>query len=1078
VNSDLSVDTLDTHAIDALPVALCVTDRDGGILRFNQRAIELWGRAPTPADVQRGPAAQVIRTGQAVRDVTVVIEREDGAPITTSVTSTPITDSSGLTIAAMSTFVENAVDSDAALHRARLAAIVVSSSDAILSKTLDGIIESWNIGAERVFGYTADEAIGQHISLITPADRLHEETDVLTRLRHGEKIDHFETVLRAKDGRLVDVSMAVSPIKGADGRIVGASNVARDVTERRLADEALSRSRRRYQRIFEAAGVSIWDEDFTAVRAALDELRASGVRDFATYFAHRPDEVERCMGLVRVVDVNETTLRMFGASDKRALLASLNTVFTPEARDIFAQELVSLAEGHSGFEAESVLRTLHGDRVDVLVSITFPAPSDPADSVLVTLTDITLQKLAEQARRDSEALFHEMADTAPAMLWISDPTGAWTFLSRQWYELTGQEPENALGLGWLKVLHLDDRDSAADAVFEATDQRRPFHFECRLSQPDGDSRWTIIAGQPRVGADGEFLGFVGSAIDITERRKAEEAVIEEVHTRETLSRVGAALASELDPDTLIQAAIDAATALTSAQWGVFFFSVVDDDGNTHEHCAVSGLAPEAFAGPADAAFEFRPRLAVVRIDDLLSDESEAREIDRRWLPQDLLVRSYLSVPVVSRTGDMRGGVCFGHTRAGVFRPKHEQLASGIAAWAALALDNASLYKEAQEANRAKDEFIATLSHELRTPLNAMLGWAHMLRANVLPPETQRRALETLERNVRTQAQLVDDLLDVSRIVAGKLHIKGDEVDLTTAVMGAADTVRPASVAKGLSFRVIVDPDQQVIVMGDIDRLRQILWNLLTNAVKFTPKGGRVEIELRTSDAGASVVVTDTGQGIRQDFLRHVFERFRQADGSAARRHGGLGLGLAIVRHLTEAHGGSVSAESPGEGLGATFTVHLPVREIRTRPKTSQTPEPRGTALAGLRVLLVDDEADTRDVLRVLLEVQGANVTAASSAGEALDLLRRQPTDVLLADIGMPEQDGYALIEAVRALSTSEAIVPAVAVTAYVSSRDRARAFKAGYGWHVAKPVDPDQLIAVVSAAARSHPSSQASSSPA
>ena len=292
MNSDLSVHTLDTQAIDALPVALCVTDRDGRVIRFNQRAVDLWGRAPTPADVQRGPAAQVIRTGQAVRDVAVVMERQDGAPITTVVTSTPITDASGLTIAAMSTFVENAVDSDVAHHRARLAAIVVSSTDAILSKTLDGIIESWNIGAERVFGYTADEAIGQHISLITPPDRLHEEIDVLTRLRHGEKIDHFETVLRAKDGRLVDVSMAVSPIKGADGRIVGASHVARDITERRLADEALSRSRRRYQRIFEAAGVSIWDEDFTAVRAALDELRASGVRDFATYFVEHPDEVD------------------------------------------------------------------------------------------------------------------------------------------------------------------------------------------------------------------------------------------------------------------------------------------------------------------------------------------------------------------------------------------------------------------------------------------------------------------------------------------------------------------------------------------------------------------------------------------------------------------------------------------------------------------------------------------------------------------------------------------------------------------------------------------------------------------
>ena len=1075
MNSDLSVDTLDTQALNALPVAICVTDRDGRIIRFNQRAVDLWGRPPTSADVQRGPAAQAIRTGQTVRDVAVIVDRHDGTPLRTCVTATPIADANGLTTAAVSTFVENPVDEDAALQRARLAAIVVSSDDAIVSKTLDGVIESWNIGAERVFGYTAEEAIGHHISLIIPPERVDEEAGVLARLRRGEKIEHFETVRRTKDGRLVDISLTVSPIKNSDGRIVGASKVARDITERRLADEALTRSRRRYQRIFESAGVSIWDEDFTAVRAALDELRASGVRDFAAYFAQRPEEVDRYIGLVRVVDVNETTLRMFGAIDKRALLSSLNTVFTPETRDVFMQELVALAEGHTAFEAESVLRTLHGDRVDVLVSITFPVAGEPADSVLVTLTDITLQKLAEQARRDSEALFHEMADTAPAMLWISDLTGAWTFLSRQWYELTGQEPENALGLGWLKVLHPDDRDSAADAVFEATDQRRPFHFECRLSQPDeGEPRWAIIAGQPRLGRDEEFLGFVGSAIDITERRKAEEAVIEEVHTRETLSRVGAALASELDPETLIQSAVDAATALTSAQWGMFFFTVVDDDGNTHEHQAVSGLPAEAFSREPDAAGRRHRRPAILRIDDLLLGESEAGEVDRRLLPQDVLVRSYLSVPVVSRTGEVRGGVSFGHTGAGMFRPKHEQLASGIAAWAALALDNASLYKEAQEANRAKDEFIATLSHELRTPLNAMLGWAHMLRSNVLPPETQRRALETLERNVRTQAQLVDDLLDVSRIVVGKLHIKADEVDLTTVVTTAADTVRPATVAKGLSFRVIVDPDQQVIVMGDADRLRQVLWNLLSNAVKFTPKGGRVEIELRTTDTGASVVVTDTGQGIRHDFLHHVFERFRQADSTASRKHGGLGLGLAIVRHLTEAHGGSVSAESPGEGLGATMTVHLPVREVRTHPTTDQSAEPRGTALSGLRVLLVDDEADTRDMLRVLLEVQGATVTAASSAGEALDLLRRHPTDVLLADIGMPEQDGYALIEAVRALPTSEAIVPAVAVTAYVSSRDRARAFKSGYGWHVAKPVDPDQLIAVITAASQSHPSSQPS----
>jgi PAS domain S-box-containing protein len=1069
-----SVDLLDTQTVDALPVAVCVTDGDGRIIRHNQRAIELWGRVPTPADVERGPAAQAFCTGQGIRDVALVIERRDGSSVPVRVTSTPIADARGAAVAVVSTFEEIHQDDEAELHRARLAAIVVSSDDAIVSKTLDGVIESWNIGAERVFGYTAAEAIGQHISLIIPADRLGEEAEVLARLRRGEKIDHFETVRRTKDGRFVDISLTVSPIRGADGRIVGASKVARDITERRLADEAIARSRRRYQRIFESAGVSIWDEDFTAVRAALDELRASGVRDFANYFAEHPDEVERYVGLVRVVDVNTTTLRMFGATDKRALLESLTTVFTPEAREVFAQELVALAEGRTTFEAESVLRTMHGDRVDVLVSITFPTASEPADSVLVTLTDITLQKLAEQARRDSEALFHEMADTAPAMLWISDASGAWTFLSRQWYEITGQEAESALGLGWLNALHPDDRDSAADTVFEATDQRRPFHFECRLSQPTAEPRWTIIAGQPRLNVDGHFLGFVGSAIDITERRRAEEAVIDEVHTRETLSRVGAALASELDPDRLLQSAIDAATTLTSAQWGVFFTTFVDDNGNRQEHHAASGVPKSAFPG-APAVPPAAARSSIVRIDDLLAaDSSEAGDVERRWLPHDLLVRSYLSVPVVSRTGEVRGAVCFGHTRAGIFLPKHEQLASGIASWAALALDNASLYREAQEANRAKDEFIATLSHELRTPLNAMLGWAHMLRSNVLPPETQRRALDTLERNVRTQAQLVDDLLDISRIVAGKLHLKSDYVDLTSVVMSAADTVRPATVAKGIAFSVVVNPEEQVVVVGDADRLRQILWNLLTNAVKFTPKGGVIEIELSHTDNGVAVIVTDTGQGIRQDFLHHVFERFRQADSTTSRRHGGLGLGLAIVRHLTEAHGGSVTAESEGEGLGSTFTVHLPIRAIRRREDTSRERETRGDALAGLRVLLVDDEPDAREVLQVLLEVQGAIVTAASSAGEALDLLRQHPTDVLLADIGMPEQDGFSLIEAVRALQTPEAAVPAVAVTAYVSSRDRARAFSAGYGWHVAKPVDPDQLVAVVTAAARSHPTSQPS----
>ena len=255
-----SVDTLDTQTLDAMPVALCVIDPDGRIVRYNARAVELWGRPPAPGDLERAPLEQVIRTAQPLRDFPFLVKHRDGSTIPTRVTATPLTDAHGSTVAAIATFLEQSPDWDGEVHRARLAAIVVSSDDAILSKTLDGIIESWNIGAERVFGYTADEAVGQHISLILPVDRHDEEADVLARLRRGEKIDHFETVRRAKDGRLVDVSMTVSPIRGTDGRIVGASNVARDITERRLADEALSRSRRRYQRIFESAGVSIWEQ--------------------------------------------------------------------------------------------------------------------------------------------------------------------------------------------------------------------------------------------------------------------------------------------------------------------------------------------------------------------------------------------------------------------------------------------------------------------------------------------------------------------------------------------------------------------------------------------------------------------------------------------------------------------------------------------------------------------------------------------------------------------------------------------------------------------------------------------------
>jgi signal transduction histidine kinase/ActR/RegA family two-component response regulator len=378
-----------------------------------------------------------------------------------------------------------------------------------------------------------------------------------------------------------------------------------------------------------------------------------------------------------------------------------------------------------------------------------------------------------------------------------------------------------------------------------------------------------------------------------------------------------------------------------------------------------------------------------------------------------------------------------------------------------------LYHDVQQANRIKDEFLATLSHELRTPLNAILGWSQILRTGAMQPDVQKRALESVERNARAQAQLVDDLLDISRIISGKLAIKSEPVDLASVVSSAVDVVRPAATAKRIRLQVEADRDAQIMVTGDADRLQQVVWNLLSNAVKFTPADGEIDVQLRRRQSSAEVVVRDSGQGIDPAFLPHVFERFRQADSTPARTHGGLGLGLALVRHLMEAHGGQVRAESGGVGQGATFTLAVPIRAV-AQHAGSKVPDAvmaEATILPGTRVLVVDDHDDARELIRYVLEKRDVHVTTATSAGEALHLLEREFFDVLISDIGMPERDGLSLIQAIRSLPEMPATqIPAIAVTAYATLRERDEALNAGYNTHLAKPVEPDQLIAALAAA--------------
>ncbi|HWP44267.1 MAG TPA: ATP-binding protein [Blastocatellia bacterium] len=387
-------------------------------------------------------------------------------------------------------------------------------------------------------------------------------------------------------------------------------------------------------------------------------------------------------------------------------------------------------------------------------------------------------------------------------------------------------------------------------------------------------------------------------------------------------------------------------------------------------------------------------------------------------------------------------------------------------------------EQAEQANRLKDEFLATVSHELRTPLNAMLGWTRMLRTGSLDEQTYERALETIERNAKSQAQLIEDILDVSRIVSGKMRLDVQPVELAPVIQMAVDSVRPGADAKSIRLSVVLDP-RAGPVSGDPTRLQQVIWNLLSNAIKFTPKQGRVQVRLERINSHIEITVSDTGIGISPEFLPYVFDRFRQADGTLTRCHAGLGLGLSIVRHLVEMHGGSIHCYSAGEGQGTTFTINLPIMIVRDTERfpTEALDRKHPTAsidlpfecpkvLEGLRVLAVDDEPDARQLLAAILERCKAEVITVGSAEEALDALERQEFDVVVSDIEMPGEDGYSFIRKVREKEASQdARIAAAALTAHAGVADRMRALSAGFDIHVPKPVEPAELIAVMASLA-------------
>src|SRR5947209_856876 len=619
-------------------------------------------------------------------------------------------------------------------------------------------------------------------------------------------------------------------------------------------------------------------------------------------------------------------------------------------------------------------------------------------------------------------------------------------------------------------------------------------FEKEMDYPDGSRRSINVTCVPETDGAGRVRGFVAIIKDLTKRRRAEEAArdaerkaLREYETLlQRLSQLAESLGTARDHLSIFRDLRD--FAVVSVPTVGIFISLYDEKRDVRvaryawgdgEEVDVSQLPPMPVSSEGPNSRAVRTRQVIITNDYWEMKLKGRGQLGVLIGPDNgLRPQSSLVVPMATM-GRIVGTVEVQSYENHAYREEHVTAMKMAASLAAVAIENMRLLQfesrareAAEESNRLKDEFLATLSHELRTPLTAILGWASMLRDGRLDERSSRAALEIIERNARTQQQIVDDILDVSRSITGQLRLEAEPTDLRRVVEAAIDTVAPAATAKSINLSATFEPGVGP-VMGEPRRLQQVVWNLLLNAVKFTPIGGEVRVLVERGGGHARLTVSDTGLGISRDFLPHVFYRVRLGDQTTTRVHGGLGLGLSIVRNLVELHGGTVRAESGGEGRGSTFTVELPELRIsefglRNEERTSALGEesairnPQSAVLEGLRVLVVDDEPDALNLIKTVLERTGAKVTTVESAAAAWGALEESWPDLLLCDIGMPGEDGYQLIRRVRALESARGLAtPAIALTAYAGDADRALALDAGFQLHVPKPVDPADLVSII-----------------
>lgn len=856
----------------------------------------------------------------------------------------------------------------------------------------------------------------------------------LTRaVQRGEVVTNEEWVLLRQDGTKVIISCNPGPIY-MNGKIAGGVIAWRDVTQRKQAEQRLQESEQKLSLFVKYAPVSVAMFDRNMHYLAVSQRWID---------EYHLGSIESVLGRSHYEIFPSVIPDHWRQAHQRGLAGTI------EKCD---EDRFVLADGS--------LQWLRWELHPWYTS------TGEVGGIVIFAENITQRKQTEVALRENAQMLRLALTGAGQGIWdwnLETEVLTWDARCK---EIFGLPPDFPTTYEWhLEALHPDDRQRVQAAANIALNEHTEFIEEYRTFHPNGTMHWILARGCGFYDATGKPYRMSGTVMDITARKQAEIDLQERNHHIRLLYETTRDLLSTDQPLTLIQSIFEDLKALIGLD--VYFNYILDKQQQKLHLVTYGGI-------PIEQAKEIEwldPGVAICGTAAQQRRQIMQANLQQSTDPKAELVRSlgltaYCAQPLIAQD-KLYGTLSFGSRSRQEFTPSEQNLFQAICDQMAIALERSELFYSLQQqteelirANRVKDEFLAVLSHELRSPLNPILGWAKLLQTRTFDATRTADALATIERNAKLQTQLIDDLLDVAKILRGKLSLEIAPVDLVFVIESAIDTVRAAAIAKNIHLHPILP--QIGRVSGDATRLQQVVWNLLSNAIKFTPINGRVEIRLECVENQAQITVSDTGKGIKPDFLPYIFESFRQEDATTTRQYGGLGLGLSIVRHLVEAHGGTIQAESPGEGQGATFMVRLPLLELEPNRRRSEKLPEQELDLTGVQVLAVDDEPDARELLSVLLSQYGAEVLTVDSAAEVLVSLESFQPDVLISDIGMPNMDGFALIQQIRALPPERGgHIPAIALTAYARQEDYQQAIANGYQHHVTKPLDPEQLVRVV-----------------